>query len=211
MVCAVMSVTLLLVALADKTKQVQRPVEMILDMLMTGLFTQVTKIWIPLKQTSKPHSTTYQPGQGQKVLRYPLRKQYPCTYAKKGPIVISHTDPVLRLKGQRLEISNTHKILGLTFDISHLIWKTHIDKVRTKTLKRLNVLKNLARMEWGAYQEMLLRVHEMLVLSALEYGNVIYGSARDGQLKRLEPMHNKGLNIAIRAFCVCKTENLLPM
>jgi hypothetical protein len=132
MVCAVMSVTLLLVALADKTKQVQRPVEMILDMLMTGLFTQVTKIWIPLKQTSKPHSTTYQPGQGQKVLRYPLRKQYPCTYAKKGPIVISHTDPVLRLKGQRLEISNTHKILGLTFDISHLIWKTHIDKVRTK-------------------------------------------------------------------------------
>jgi hypothetical protein len=56
---------------------------------------------------------------------------------------------------------------------------------------------------------MLLRVHEMLVLSALEYGSVAYGSARDGQLKRLEPMHNKGIRIAIGVFCICKTENLL--
>jgi hypothetical protein len=64
-------------------------------------------------------------------------------------------------------------------------------------------------MRWGADQEMLLRVHEMLVLLALEYGSVAYGFARDGQLKRLESMHNKGITIAIGAFCICKTENLL--
>jgi hypothetical protein len=49
----------------------------------------------------------------------------------------NHTDLVLRLKRQHLEIKDTHTILGLTFD-SHLNWKTHIDEVRTKTLKRLN-------------------------------------------------------------------------
>jgi hypothetical protein len=49
---------------------------------------------------------------------------------------------------------------------------------------------------------MLLRVHEMMVLSA-------YGSARDEQLKRLKPVHNKGLRIEIRAFCVCSSENIL--
>jgi hypothetical protein len=94
----------------------------------------------------------------------------------------NQTDPVLRLKGQQLEISNSHKILGLTFD-RHLTWKTHIDEVRTKVMKRLNLLKSLAGMRWGADQGMLLRVHEMLVLSALEYGSVAYGFDRDGQLK----------------------------
>jgi hypothetical protein len=47
------------------------------------------------------------------------------------------------------------------------------------------------------------------VLSALEYGSVAYVSDSDEQLKRLEPMHNKGMRIAIGAFCICKTENLL--
>jgi hypothetical protein len=46
-------------------------------------------------------------------------------------------------------------------------------------------------------------------LSALEYGSIAYGSATDGQLKRLEPIHKKGLRIALRAFCVCKTTNIL--
>jgi hypothetical protein len=69
--------------------------------------------------------------------------------------------------------------------------------MRTKTLLRLNVLKSLAGMKWTADQGMLVKVHEMLVLSALEYGSVAYGSARDG------------IRIAIAAFCVCKTENLL--
>jgi hypothetical protein len=59
-------------------------------------------------------------------------------------------------------------------------------------------------MKWGADQGMLLRVHEMMVLSALEYG-----SASNAQLKRLEPVHNKGLRIALGAFCVCRTENIM--
>jgi hypothetical protein len=119
-----------------------------------------------------------------------------------------HPDPLLNLEGQRLKMSNTHKILGLTFDRS-MTWKAHIDEVRIKTLKRLNVLKSLAGMKWGADQGMLLRVHEMLILSALEYGSAAYGSARETQLRRLEPMHSKGLRIAIEAFCVCKTDNIL--
>jgi hypothetical protein len=70
-------------------------------------------------------------------------------------------------------------------------------------------LKCLAGMKWGADQGMLLRVHEMMVLSGLEYGNAAYGSASSAQLKRLEPVHNKGLRIALGAFCVCRTENIM--
>jgi hypothetical protein len=120
----------------------------------------------------------------------------------------NHRDPEIRLNGHRLEIKNIHKILGLTFD-NRLAWKTHVDEVRANASKRMNLLKCLAGMNWGADQGMLLTVHEMMFLSALKFGIVAYESARDGQLKRLEPVHNKGLRIVIGAFCVCRIENIL--
>jgi hypothetical protein len=64
-------------------------------------------------------------------------------------------------------------------------------------------------MKWGADQGMLLRVHESMVLLALEYSSATYRSASNAQLKRLEPVHNKGLRIELGAFCVCKTENVM--
>jgi hypothetical protein len=43
----------------------------------------------------------------------------------------------------------------------------------------------------------------------MEYGSAAYGSASNAQLKRLEPVHNHGLRIALGAFCVCRTENIM--
>jgi hypothetical protein len=82
---------------------------------------------------------------------------------------------------------------------NRLTWKTHIDEVRANAYKRMNLLKYLAGMKGEADQGMLLKVHEMIVLSALEFSSAAYGAARHGQLKRLEPVHNKGLRIAIGA------------
>jgi hypothetical protein len=94
------------------------------------------------------------------------------------------------LNGRRLEIKDTHKILGLTFD-SRLTRKAHINETRAKVFRRINLLKCLAGMKWGEDQGMLLWVHEMMVLSALEYGSAACGSASNAQL---EPVH-KGLRI----------------
>jgi F0F1-type ATP synthase membrane subunit c/vacuolar-type H+-ATPase subunit K len=56
---------------------------------------------------------------------------------------------------------------------------------------------------------MLLGLHEMMVLSALKYGSAAYGSASNAQLKRPESVHNKGLRLALGAFCVCITVNIM--
>jgi hypothetical protein len=53
------------------------------------------------------------------------------------------------------------------------------------------------------------RVHQLVVLGSLEYGSVAYGSARKEQLQRLDPIHNQELSIAVGAFCICRTKNLL--
>jgi hypothetical protein len=48
-----------------------------------------------------------------------------------------------------------------------------------------------------------------VIESARDDGSLGSGSARDEQLKRLEPIHNKSLRIAIDVFCVCRTDNIL--
>jgi hypothetical protein len=65
------------------------------------------------------------------------------------------------LNGQILEVKNTHKILGITFD-NRLTSKAHITEV--KAAKMMNVLRSLARTNRGADQGMLLRIHEIFIL-----------------------------------------------
>jgi hypothetical protein len=86
----------------------------------------------------------------------------------------------VHVNGHRLQIKNTHKILGLTLD-NCLTWKTHMDEVRANAFKRMKLLKCLAGMNCKTDKGMLLRVNEMMVLSALEFGSAAYRSARDGQ------------------------------
>jgi exonuclease V gamma subunit len=60
--------------------------------------------------------------------------------------------------------------LGPTLD-NRLNWKKHIDETRAKATKILEILKILmAGTKWAANEGTLLRVHEMMILSALEYG-----------------------------------------
>jgi hypothetical protein len=71
-----------------------------------------------------------------------------------------------------LELVPNHKIFGVFFD-SQLNWGCHISEVKERASKKLS----LANKNWGADQEKLLRVHQMIVLSLLEYGCNFYGSA----------------------------------
>jgi hypothetical protein len=58
-------------------------------------------------------------------------------------------------------------------------------------------------MNWGADEGMLLRVHEMMVLSDLEVSSAAYGSARDGQLKQIEPVRQQTpACVEQRTYCV---------
>jgi hypothetical protein len=89
----------------------------------------------------------------------------------------NHEDPRITIGKMVLDVRKDHKILGLTLN-NRLSWKKHIDETRAKAMKRLNISKSLTRTKWEADQGTLLRVHERMILSALEYRSVAYGSAR---------------------------------
>ncbi|GFX90668.1 RNase H domain-containing protein [Trichonephila clavipes] len=58
----------------------------------------------------------------------------------------------------------------------------------------------LSNTSWGADRISLIRVYQSIVLSRIDYGSVVYGSARDFMLKTLGPVHHAVLRICSGAF-----------
>ncbi|GFT99113.1 putative RNA-directed DNA polymerase from transposon X-element [Trichonephila clavipes] len=67
--------------------------------------------------------------------------------------------------------------------------------MRKKCERSLNILKVLSNTLWGADRVSLLRVYQALILSRLDYGCVVYGSACASVLKRLDTVHHSALRI----------------
>ena len=55
-------------------------------------------------------------------------------------------------------------------------------------------------MDWGADRKVLLKLYRSLVRSKLDNGCIVYGTARQSYLQKLDSIHNQGLQLALSAF-----------
>ena len=67
-------------------------------------------------------------------------------------------------------------------------------------MKALNLLKVLSNTSWGADRSTLLHLYRSLIRSKLDYGSIVYGSARKSYLQMLDTVHHQGLRLALGAF-----------
>ena len=93
-----------------------------------------------------------------------------------------HDDLVLHLYGSPIPVVEESKFLGILFD-RKLSFIPHIKYLKAKCLKALNLLKVLSETSWGADPTTLLKLYRSLVRSNLDYGCIIYGSARKSYLQ----------------------------
>ena len=100
-----------------------------------------------------------------------------CTFLS---VAQAHDDPVLHLYGSPIPVVEESKFIP------------HIRYLKAKCLKALNLLKVLSNTSWGADQTTLLKLYRSVVRSKLDYGCIIYGSARKSYLHMLDPIHNQG-------------------
>ncbi|KAG5871268.1 hypothetical protein JTB14_024338 [Gonioctena quinquepunctata] len=110
-----------------------------------------------------------------------------------------HIDPKLKLYGQNLQCEETTKFLGLIFD-KKLTWGPHIEDLAQRCKKALNPLRAIASINWGCDQETLLRLYKSLILSKMDYGCFVYGSARPSRMKILDSIQCNALRIALGAY-----------
>ena len=118
-----------------------------------------------------------------------------------------HPDPSLTLNGAPIPVVPETKFLGLIFD-SKLSFIPHLKYLKAKCLKALNLLKVVAKTDWGADRKVLLRLYRSLVRSKLDYGSIVYGSARKSYLQMLNPIANQSLRLCLGAFRTSPVESL---
>ena len=118
-----------------------------------------------------------------------------------------HDDLVLTLYGSPIPVVQEYKYLGLIFD-KKLSFIPHIKYLKAKCLKSLNILKVLSHTTWGADRITLLQLYRSLIRSKLDYGSIVYGSARKSYLAMLDPIHHQGLRLALEAFRTSSTASL---
>ena len=119
----------------------------------------------------------------------------------------AHNDPELYLYGSLIPVVDDFKFLGIIFD-RKLSFIPHIKYLNAKCLKALNLLKVLSHTNWGADHTVLLQLYRSLIRSKLDYGSIIYGSARKSYLIMLDTVHHQGLRLALGAFRTSPVESL---
>ena len=72
--------------------------------------------------------------------------------------------------------------------------------MKAKCLKALKLLKVLSNTRWGADRSTLLHLYRSLIRLKLDYGSIVYGSARKSYLQMLDTVHHQGLRLALGAF-----------
>ena len=115
--------------------------------------------------------------------------------------------PNLKLNHTLITYEKEVKYLGMIFD-SKLTWASHIDSLKIKVKKSLNILKVVSGFDWGADKKSLLRLYDALCRSKLDYGCQIYSSACKTRLKDLDVVHNMGLKICSGAFRTSPIESV---
>ena len=75
--------------------------------------------------------------------------------------------------------------------------------------KSIEPLRVVAHTDWGADRKILLNLYRTIVRSKLDYGCIVYGSARPSYLKTLDTIHHQGIRLALGAFRTSPAESLL--
>jgi len=118
-----------------------------------------------------------------------------CCFRKAYP------DPQLLLNGTPIPVVEQTKFLGLIFD-KKLSFVPHLQYLRHKCLKALNLLRVAVNTKWGSDKKTLLLLYRSLILSKLEFGTRVWFCPQilPQQVSMLEPVQNQALRTCLGAF-----------
>lgn len=73
----------------------------------------------------------------------------------------------------------------------------------------MKIMKTLSHHTWGAEKNSLTTIYKATILAKLEYGAVIYNTAKNNILKILNLIHNQGIRLATGAFRTSPTTSII--
>ena len=98
----------------------------------------------------------------------------------------------LKLFNSPIKRETQVKFLGMIIDHT-MSWLPHINFAKTNALKALQLFRVIAASKHIRSRSTLISLHQALVLSRIEYGDVIYASAAKSWLTKLDTIHSSSL------------------
>ena len=118
-----------------------------------------------------------------------------------------HLDPQLFLDKSPIPVVEETTFLGVIFD-RKLSFIPHLKYVKKEALMALNILKGIGNTEWGADRKIMLGLYRYLIRYKLDYGCIVYGSARKSYLQMLDHIYNQGLRVCLGTFRTSPIESM---
>lgn len=116
-------------------------------------------------------------------------------------------EPDISIENEKIEFVQKYKFLGMQLD-KKLNFHEHIDYIKNKTRNSMNILKYLSHSNYGSDREMMLRIHQALIVSQMDYCGFLYENTDKTSLKKLDTTHRTGLRLATGAFVSSPAESL---
>ena len=91
--------------------------------------------------------------------------------------------------GTEVEATATYKYLGVILD-SKLTFSQHIENIKTKAVPKIN---SLERISYYVNKDTILYLYKSLVLSQIEYADIVYDGLSKKDSKFLQRIQNKAL------------------
>ena len=110
-----------------------------------------------------------------------------------------HNKINFNIKKQTIEEAGIIKFLGIKFD-SRLTWSPHISQIIEKIKPRMNLLRSLTGTKYGSNKKTLLMIYKALIRSVFDYACPLFIGASAAQLKRLDKIQNRALQIVCGAL-----------
>ena len=98
-----------------------------------------------------------------------------------------------------IPVVDEYKFLGVIFN-KKLTFISHTKYLKTKFTRAQQLLWVVTHTEWGADQQMFLKLYRSLICSKLDYAIFIYVSVQRSYIKQLDLIHHEGLRKVLGAF-----------
>lgn len=191
---SIISVTLFLIAINNILENIKSPVKARLyadDLIIyirgrdkITLYTQIQSTITRLEKWSEETGFNFAPQKTKSIF-----------FSKRNDIL----PDTLHLDNIEIEYVKELMFLGMMVD-DKMTWKSHIKHLKTKCQKSINIMRMLTRQNWGSDRSTLLMLYRSLIRSKLDYGAIVYASAKNNVLQQLAPIHNTALRIASGAY-----------
>lgn len=141
----------------------------------------------------------------QKIRNYLAKYELEISPAKTKACIFAHTDQTHKISNQNLsiklgdldiELVKKVKYLGFSLDYN-LSWKTHINEIKEKCSKNINILKTITGIKWGAHPNNLLMAYKGLIRSNLDWGCHLFHNSNKKALKTLDNIQSEALRLAL--------------